>query len=124
MRSGASRVLGLLAFGALLTGCAEVNSAVDQAENVRDRASACSKALGIVDLRPDPQRAAEQAGRKAKELRQLAESAANVEVQKTLFTLADSYVELEQRKADHMADFTDWLRQNTKNVQRLQQACM
>lgn len=119
-------VAGLAAAGLLLAGCTDdVNSAINQVDAVGDKASTCSKALGIVDLNPnvDPQQVADNAGRKAEELRRLGEQAANADLQQTLFDMADQYVQLEKQRAEHLQNFTDWLRNSTENLQKLQRAC-
>ncbi|TCP54204.1 hypothetical protein EV191_103247 [Tamaricihabitans halophyticus] len=125
MRRAAPRLLSVAALGVLLVGCSEVTETVDQVENAGDKASACTKALGIVDLNPniDPQQAAEQAGTKATELRELAEQTANTEVQQTLNTMAESYATLDQRAGEQLSNFDSWLQQSLANLENLRKAC-
>ncbi|PXY34336.1 hypothetical protein DI005_03860 [Prauserella sp. PE36] len=114
--------LGLL----LLTGCSEVNEAVDQVNSATSKASVCSQALGIVDLNPnvDPQEVQARAEEKANQLQDLANQVAEQDVKQTLGAMADGYLELEQQKLDNMNAFNQWLQRNLNNLEQLRQACL
>lgn len=115
----------VLSVVALTAGCGEVGETIEQVDGATDKASACSEALGIVDLNPnlDPEQAAAKAGEKAEQLRQLGNEVADQSVQESLFRLADGYVELEQRKADGLDNFNQWLQRNLTRLDQLRQAC-
>ncbi|GAA1238509.1 hypothetical protein GCM10009676_23920 [Prauserella halophila] len=121
-RTVPAAALGML----LLAGCSEVAEVQDTVSGAADKASVCGKALGIVDLNPnlDPQQAQDEAADKAQQLRDLAGQAAEQDLQQNLTALADGYVELEQRSADQLGEFNQWLQQNLNNLESLRQACM
>ncbi|WP_028661533.1 hypothetical protein [Saccharomonospora saliphila] len=116
----------VLSVAGLTTGCGEVNDAVEQVNSATDKASACSEALGIVDLNPniDPEQVAANAGEKAERLRALGNEVADQTVQENLYDLADGYLELERRKLDHLDDFNGWLHDNLTRLDQLRQACL
>jgi hypothetical protein len=121
------RVLGVLGLGgSLLSGCAQVNWAVGQASSAKDKASACAEALGLANLDPhlDPAALAAQAQQKANQLRQLANQVADQNLKQNLFTIADSYIALEQRKADQLGNLNDWIQRNAANLATLRAACL
>jgi hypothetical protein len=122
------RALGLVGLGlsTMLGGCAQVNSAVGQANSAKDKASACTEALGLANLDPhiDPADLAAQAQQKADRLRQLANQVADQNLKQNLFTIADSYVALEQRKADQLGNLNDWIQRNADNLATLRAACL
>ena len=130
MRSAAAAlgVVGMLSV--TLTGCAEVDDAVgnatDTVDDVRSKAGVCGKALGIVDLNPnlDVDTVKAEAGKKADQLRDLANQVGEQSVKDNLFALADGYVELEQNKVDHMRGFSDWLQRNLDKLGGLRDACL
>ncbi|WP_158887637.1 hypothetical protein [Amycolatopsis anabasis] len=126
-------VLGVVGLGFLLAGCAEVNNAVDQANNAVDQAtsatnkvSACGEALGLANLNPAaaPEKIKNEAQQKAERLRQLGNQVAEADVKQTLFTMADSYVELEKKRVDELANLSDWIKRNTENLDRLRRVCL
>ncbi len=114
-------MLGVL----LLAGCSEVNSAVDQANDAADKASVCTKALGLADLNPnvDPQKLQAGAEEKANKLRELGQQAVDQDVKQTLLSMADSYAELEQKQADQLGNINEWIQRNTQQLDQLRQAC-
>ncbi|WP_199429949.1 hypothetical protein [Qaidamihabitans albus] len=121
LKRSAPAVLGVL----LLAGCSEVNSAVDQANDAADKASVCTKALGLADLNPnvDPQKLQAGAEEKANKLRELGQQAVDQDVKQTLLSMADSYAELEQKQADQLGNINEWIQRNTQQLDQLRQAC-
>jgi outer membrane protein OmpA-like peptidoglycan-associated protein len=119
------RTLGVVGLGALLGGCDQVGSAVDQANDAKDKASACAEATGLANLNPnlDPAQLAAQAQQKSDRLRALAGQVADQDLKQNLVTIADSYVSLEQRKADRLSNVNDWLQRNATNLENLRSAC-
>jgi hypothetical protein len=122
-RLGVLGVAGLTVL--LLGGCAQVNSAVDQAGSAKDKASACTEALGLANLDPhlDPADLAKQAQQKADQLRQLASQVADQDLKQNLTAIANSYVALEQRKANQLSNLNDWIQRNAANLDSLRAAC-
>jgi hypothetical protein len=117
---------GLLMAAAMsLAGCAEVDSAVDQASEVKDRAAVCAEALGLADLNPlaDPQKLKERAADKERRLRALADNVSDQDVKRSLFTLADSYVEIQKERVDDLTVVANWARRNTERLDALRAAC-
>jgi hypothetical protein len=113
------RVLGVAGLGLLLAGCAQVNSTTD-------KASACAEALGLSNLNPnlDPAQLAAQAQQKADRLRELANQVSDQDLKQNLVTIADSYVALEQRKAEGLSNVNDWVQRNAANLSALRAACL
>lgn len=109
----------------LMTGCEEVNDAADQVNSAASKANVCAEALGVVNLNPnvDPEQVRAEAEEKANRLRELGERAAQQDLRETLFAMSDGYLELEQRKLDHLNGFNEWLQQNLRNLEQLRQAC-
>ena len=108
-----------------LGGCAGVDSAVDQASNVTDRAAVCAEALGLADLNPlaDPEKLKERAADKERRLRELANNVSDQDVKKSLFTLADSYVEIQKERIDDLTVVANWAKRNTERLDALRKAC-
>ncbi|WP_197321797.1 hypothetical protein [Saccharomonospora sp. NB11] len=121
---GTAAVVAVLA-GVMLAGCDEVTSAVEGVESAGDKAKVCTEALRIIDLNVDvsPESVAAGAEEKARELRELAEQVADQPVRDTLFDLANGYLELEQRKYEHLGNFSAWLERNLDNLGELREAC-
>ncbi|WAL66031.1 hypothetical protein ORV05_35150 [Amycolatopsis cynarae] len=120
------RVLAVLGLGMLLAGCEQVDTAVGQVGAAKDKASACAEALGLANLDPnlDPAELAKQAQDKADRLRALANQVADQDLKQNLFTIADSYLALEQRKLNQLSNLSDWIQRNTDNLSRLRSACL
>ncbi|NKQ55312.1 hypothetical protein HFP15_20715 [Amycolatopsis sp. K13G38] len=121
-----SRLLALAGLGLLLTACDQVDSAVSQANTATDKASACAQALGLANINPNlnADELAAQAKDKSDRLRELANRVADQNLKQNLFTIADSYVDLEKRKADHLSNLNDWIQRNTGNLANLRSACL
>ncbi|AXB45740.1 hypothetical protein [Amycolatopsis albispora] len=119
-------LIGIAVLGLVLAGCDEVSQAVDQANNATSKAAACTEALGIANFDPNvnPEQLQAEAGEKATKLRELGNQVAEQDVQQTLFAMADSYVELEQRKTDQLGNVNDWLQRSLTNLEQLQKACL
>jgi hypothetical protein len=107
----------------LLIVPALVLTACDQVNTTMDKASACSQALGLTNLNLDPTTLADEAGQKADQLRQLAQRVSDQDLKQNLFLLADSYVDLEKRKADGLAAINDWIQGNSGNFAKLRSIC-
>jgi hypothetical protein len=123
-----AHLVSAAAAGLLLTGCSEVNSALDTASDATDKASACSEALGLVtSFDPsnlEPEQIQEQAGQQAQRLQELGEQVSDADLRQNLLDMADTYVELEQRQADALGNVTDWIEQQTANLDQLRQVCL
>ncbi len=119
------RVPTVLAAVLLLGGCAEVDSAVDEASSTMDKAGVCAEALGLADLNPlvDPDRLRARAEDKEQRLRELADNVADQDVRASLLTMADSYVEVQQERFDDLSVVTEWAKRNAERVDALQEAC-
>ncbi|OLF19449.1 hypothetical protein [Actinophytocola xanthii] len=109
----------------LVAGCAEVDSAVDEANDVADRAAVCTEALGLADLNPlvDPERLRARAEDKEQRLRELAENVADQDVKASLLTMADSYVEVQQERFEDLGVVASWAKANAARVDALREAC-
>jgi hypothetical protein len=113
-------------FAALsLAGCAEVNSAVDEANQTTDKAAVCAEALGIADLNPlvDPEKLRQRADDKERRLRELADNVADQDVQASLLTMADSYVEVQKERFEDLSVVTAWAKRNAEHIDALRAAC-
>jgi hypothetical protein len=119
-------VPGVLLAAALLTsGCSDVGAAVDQASEVTDKASVCAEALGLTDLNPlvDPEKLRARAEDKEQRLRELAQNVNDQDVQNSLLTLADSYVEVQQERFEDLSVVAGWAKRNAERIDALRQAC-
>lgn len=136
-KAWAKRVLtgSVLALALPLAACSEVGQAIDRADNAVDKAGsavdkahACSEALGIVtSFNPkalNPEQIQQQAGDKAQQLRDLGNKVADASVQDALFAVADGYVTLQERQAEHLANVNNWLRNNLDKIETLKQVCL
>ncbi|SDX15178.1 hypothetical protein SAMN05421504_102467 [Amycolatopsis xylanica] len=115
----------LLATAFLAGGCAEVNSAVDQANSTADKVSACSEALGLADLNPlvDAEKIKARAADKERRLRELAANVSDQDVKKSLLTMADSYVEVQKERFEDLGVVGRWAKRNAERLDSLRQAC-
>jgi len=120
------RLLALAGLGLLVTACDQVDSAVTDANNATDKASACAEALGLTNINPNlnPDDLAAQAKEKSDRLRELANQVGDQDLKQNLLTMADSYVELEQRKAENLSNVNDWIQRNAANLSNLRAACL
>jgi hypothetical protein len=114
-----------LAATMMLAGCAEVGSTVEQASGAVDKASVCAEALGLADLNPlvDPDKLKERAADKERRLRELANDVSDRDVKNALFTMADSYLEVQRERIDDLTVIADWAKRNTARLDALRQAC-
>jgi hypothetical protein len=117
-------VIGLAGMFAL-AGCAEVDTAVNEASSATDKASVCAEALGLADLNPlvDPEKLAQRAEDKEQRLRELADNVADQDVKASLLTMADSYVEVQQERFEDLSVVTAWAKRNAEHIDALRQAC-
>jgi hypothetical protein len=108
-----------------LSGCAEVSSAVDEADAVADKASVCAEALGLADLNPlvDQERLKQRAADKERRLRELAENVADEDVKASLLGLADSYVQVQKERLEDASVVARWVQRNTERLDALRKAC-
>ncbi|MFD8499547.1 hypothetical protein [Amycolatopsis sp. NPDC059657] len=115
----------LLATAFLVSGCAEVNSAVDQANSTANKVSACSEALGLADLNPlvDAEKIKARAADKERRLRELAANVSDQDVKKSLLTMADSYVEVQKERFEDLGVVGRWAKRNAERLDSLRQAC-
>jgi hypothetical protein len=126
---GARRSVVLLAVSVVavlpLAGCAEVNTAVDEASSATDKAKVCAEALGLADLNPlvDPEKLKARAEDKERRLRELADGVADQDVKASLLTMADSYVEVQKERIDDLSVVAAWAERNAAHVDALRDAC-
>lgn len=108
-----------------LAGCAEVDSAVDEASSASDKAEVCAEALGLADLNPlvDPEKLRQRADDKERRLRELADSVSDQDVQASLLTMADSYVEVQKERFEDLSVVTAWAKRNAEHIDALREAC-
>lgn len=118
-------LLGVVAGAVLLAGCAEVDSAVDEATAFTDKASVCAEALGLADLNPlvDPERLRARAEDKEQRLRELAGNVADQDVKNSLITMADSYVQVQQERFEDLSVLGRWAQGNVERLDALRRAC-
>jgi hypothetical protein len=109
----------------VVAGCAEVDSAVDEANAVADRASVCAEALGLADLNPlvDQERLKQRAEDKERRLRELAENVADEDVKASLLGLADSYLQVQKERIEDAGVVAGWVKRNTERLDALRKAC-
>jgi hypothetical protein len=119
-------VLGTVLAGMTLSGCDQVNSAVDGANNVATKAGACGDALGLADLNPlaDPAKLKAQAADKAKRLQDLAAQVQDRDVKNALLTMAGSYVEVQKERFDDLSVVAKWAQRNVQRLDTLRKACL
>lgn len=115
----------VLAAALVLAGCDQVDSAVDEANSVSDKASVCAEALGLADLNPlvDPERLRARAADKERRLRELADTVADQDVKASVLNLADSYVEVQQERFDDLTVLAAWAQRNIVHLEALRTAC-
>jgi hypothetical protein len=115
----------VLAAALVLAGCDQVDSAVDEANSVSDKASVCAEALGLADLNPlvDPERLRARAADKERRLRELADTVADQDVKASVLNLADSYVEVQQERFDDLTVVAAWAQRNIVHLEALRTAC-
>lgn len=106
-------------------GCAEVGSAVDEASSATEKATVCAEALGLADLNPlvDPDRLQARAEDKERRLRELADQVADQDVKASLYTMADSYVEVQKERFEDLTVVAAWAERNAAHLDMLREAC-
>ncbi|MGB3438978.1 MAG: hypothetical protein WBA97_09525 [Actinophytocola sp.] len=122
---GIRRVCAVLASLLVVAGCAEVGSAMDDANAVADQASVCAEALGLADLNPliDKERLQARAEDKERRLRELAGDVADEDIKASLLGLADSYVQVQKERLDDAGVVARWVQRNTERLDALRVAC-
>jgi hypothetical protein len=115
----------LLAGVLVVAGCARAHSAADRIDAARTVTVVCAEALGLADLNPlvDPARLQARAADKERRLRELADHVADKDVQNTLRTMADSYVEVQRERFDDLTVVASWAKRNAANIVALRTAC-
>jgi len=108
-----------------VSGCAEVDSAVNDANAELDKAGVCAEALGVADLNPlvDPERLQARAEDKERRLRELADNVSDQDVRSSLVTLADSYIEVQKERFDDLSVVAAWAKRNVDHLDALRTAC-
>lgn len=119
-------VLGTVLAGLTLSGCDQVNSAVDSANSAATKAGACGDALGLADLNPlaDPAKIKAQAADKAKRLQDLAAQVQDKDVKNALLTMAGSYVEVQKERFDDLSVVAKWAQRNVQRLDALRKVCL
>lgn len=127
------RSAGILTTFALIglatAGCGSdaMNNAVEGAGQLKDKAVACAEAIGLADFDPGafaPDQLETEAAEKAQQARDLGNQVVEQDLKKTLFDLADDYVELEQREAKGLGTINDWVQRNSAQFDTLRQVCL
>jgi hypothetical protein len=120
-------VFGLTAVAALsLAGCDQVGSTVDSVNSGTAKVSACGEALGLADLNPlvDPAKLKARAADKEARLRDLAGQVQDQDVKNALFTMADSYVEVQKERFDDLGVVGKWAQRNAQHLDQLRKVCL
>ena len=119
-------ILGLVAACLGLTGCEQVSTAVDTANSAGTGAAAGGEALGLADLNPlvDPAKIKARAADKAKRLRELAGQVQDQDVKNALFTMADSYVEVQKERFEDLGVVGKWAQRNAQHLDQLRKVCL
>lgn len=121
LRNVAVPALIALSCAGLLTGCEAINTA----SNTLDRAELCAEALSAAGFNPDlsnPQQSADEAQRRAEELRGLAERTTDPDLERELRSMADQMASFEVKDADPVAA-ARWARDKLDRLNQLQLAC-
>ncbi|MGY5123579.1 hypothetical protein [Streptomyces nigrescens] len=122
MPRGAARVRVLaLALVLLTAGCTEKGHS-NKSSELKDKASACVKALRIVDLVPDPKKA-EDYEKKGKELRDLAKDVRDREVKKAMRQVAHQYGMARVEAARDFGRVAVWVKGTITNIKTLKKVC-
>src|SRR5262245_12992147 len=108
-----------------LSACDQVDSAVDEASAVADRASVCAEALGLAGLNPlgEPERLKERAADKERRLREPAGNVADEDVKASLLGVADSYLQVQKEHIEDAGVVARWVKNNTERLDALRKAC-
>lgn len=122
MPRGAARIPVLALAVALLTaGCTDKGHS-DKASDFKDKASACVKALRIVDLVPDPKKA-EDYEKKGKELRELSKNVRDRDAAKAIRQVAHQYGMARAEAARDFGRVAVWVKSTVTNVKTLKKVC-
>ncbi|MGY5135201.1 hypothetical protein ACWGJW_22860 [Streptomyces nigrescens] len=122
MPRGAARVRVLaLALVLLTAGCTDKGNS-NKSSELKNKASACVKALRIVDLVPDPKKA-EDYEKKGKELRDLAKDVRDREVSKAMREVAHQYGMARVEAARDFGRVAVWVKATVTNIKTLKKVC-
>ncbi|WJY36743.1 hypothetical protein QT196_05310 [Streptomyces sp. P9-2B-2] len=122
MPRGAARVGAFALAVVLLTaGCTDKGHS-DKASDLKDKASACVKALRIVDLVPDPKKA-EDYEKKGKELRELSKNVRDRDVAKAMRQVAHQYGMARAEAARDFGRVAVWVKGTVTNIKALKKVC-
>ncbi|MFF0143679.1 hypothetical protein ATK36_3841 [Amycolatopsis sulphurea] len=118
-------VVALAIGGMLPAGCAEVDSAIDQANSAVDKVSACTEALGLTDLNPlvDPAKLEARAEDKERRLRTLAGDVQDQDVKHALTGMADSYLQVQKERIEDAGVVAQWAKHNLAKLDTLRKVC-
>jgi hypothetical protein len=110
----------------LLAACDQVGSTVDSVSSGSAKAGACAEALGLADLNPlvDPAKLKARAEDKEERLRSLAGQVQDQDVKNALFTMADSYVEVQKERFDDLGVVGKWAARNAQHLDQLRKVCL
>ncbi|MFC5248021.1 hypothetical protein [Streptomyces nigrescens] len=114
------RVLAL-ALVLLTAGCTDKGNS-NKSSDLKNKASACVKALRIVDLVPDPKKA-EDYEKKGKELRDLAKDVRDREVSKAMRQVAHQYGMARVEAARDFGRVAVWVKATVTNIKTLKKVC-
>ncbi|QIK10128.1 hypothetical protein SLV14_006914 [Streptomyces sp. Je 1-4] len=122
MPRGAARVRVLaLALVLLTAGCTDKEHS-NKSSELKNKASACVKALRIIDLVPDPKKA-EDYEKKGKELRDLAKDVRDREVAKAMRQVAHQYGMARVEAARDFGRVAVWVKGTVTNIKTLKKVC-
>lgn len=119
-RAARVRVLAL-ALVLLTAGCTDKGNS-NKSSELKNKASACVKALRIVDLVPDPKKA-EDYEKKGKELRDLAKDVRDREVAKAMRQVAHQYGMARVEAARDFGRVAVWVKGTVTNIKTLKKVC-
>ncbi|MEU8914942.1 MULTISPECIES: hypothetical protein [Streptomyces] len=122
MPRGAAHVCVLaLALVLLTAGCTDKGHS-NKSSELKNKASACVKALRIIDLVPDPKKA-EDYEKKGKELRDLAKDVRDREVAKAMRQVAHQYGMARVEAARDFGRVAVWVKGTVTNIKTLKKVC-
>ncbi|GHA01379.1 hypothetical protein GCM10010329_23840 [Streptomyces spiroverticillatus] len=126
MFRGKARVcVPLFAVVLLTAGCDDErksDKASSGVSDVKDKASACVKALRLVELVPDPKKA-EDYEKKGEDLRKLSEHVRDRDAAKAIREVAHQYGMARVEAARDFGRVAAWVKQTASNIKVLKEVC-
>ncbi|HET9138439.1 bacteriophage spanin2 family protein [Actinophytocola sp.] len=116
---------GAAALVVVLTGCDSVREASDTVNRASDKVSICAEALRLAGFNPDaadPEKAAEEAQRKAEELRDLAGATPDQALKDALNDMANKVGELREQNINPN-EIATWTQEKARTLETLTRAC-